>query len=165
MSERACVKKPRYRYVKNYIDNRGLPRLYFRRRGYPTVALPEPVDGPEFKLVYAAALNAPPVSPSSLRGGVIAKSKGERWHEMKPPLIGVYLLIHKGQIVYVGSSLDMPIRVAAHKTNGRPFDQVFYIATSARQREVLERLLIRAIDPPQNRQHRPPVERSVYKSV
>jgi hypothetical protein len=48
----------------------------------------------------------------------------------------------------------MPKRIAAHRVNGRPFDQVFYIATSARQREGLERLLIRAINPPQNRQHR-----------
>jgi hypothetical protein len=62
--------------------------------------------------------------------------------------------MHKGQIVYVGSSLNMPNRIDAHKVNGRPFDQVFYIATSAKQRDSLERLLIRAINPPQNRYHR-----------
>jgi hypothetical protein len=58
------------------------------------------------------------------------------------PLIGVYLLLLRGRIVYVGSSLDMPKRVAGHRSNGRPFDQVFYIATLAIQREALERILI-----------------------
>ena len=48
----------------------------------------------------------------------------------------------------------MPKRVADHRGNGRPFDQVFYIATRANQREALERTLIRTINPPQNRMHR-----------
>jgi hypothetical protein len=47
----------------------------------------------------------------------------------------------------------MPRRVAEHRTNGRPFDQAFYIATLPNQREALERTLIKAIDPPQNRAH------------
>jgi hypothetical protein len=67
------------------------------------------------------------------------------------PLIGVYLLLLKGRIIYVGSSLNMPKRVDQHRGNGRPFDQAFYIATKANQREALERVLISAIDPPQNR--------------
>jgi hypothetical protein len=67
------------------------------------------------------------------------------------PLIGVYLLMLRGQIVYVGSSLNMPVRVSDHRSNGRPFDRVFYIATVANQREALERVLIRAINPPQNK--------------
>ena len=37
-------------------------------------------------------------------------------------------------------------------SNGRPFDQVFYIATTTRQRELLEATLIKAINPSQNRQ-------------
>jgi hypothetical protein len=57
----------------------------------------------------------------------------------------------KGKVAYIGSSLNMPQRVAAHRSNGRPFDQAFYIATKAKERDALERVLIRAINPPQNR--------------
>jgi hypothetical protein len=48
----------------------------------------------------------------------------------------------------------MPDRIAAHRTNGRPFDDVFYIGTRDNQRLALERALIRAIKPAQNRIHR-----------
>jgi hypothetical protein len=44
--------------------------------------------------------------------------------------------------------------VAAHRTNGRPFDQVFHIATGAHERIALEKTLIRAIKPRQKRTHR-----------
>ena len=33
---------------------------------------------------------------------------------------------------------NMPNRVTQHRQNGRPFDQAFYIATKANQREQLE---------------------------
>jgi hypothetical protein len=71
------------------------------------------------------------------------------------PDIGVYLLLLDGEVVYIGESLDMPARVAGHRANGRPFDDVFYIGTHSGQRVALERILIRAINPPQNRKHRP----------
>jgi hypothetical protein len=67
------------------------------------------------------------------------------------PLIGVYLLMLNGEITYVGSSQNMPRSVAEHRSNGRPFDDAFYIATAAREREALERVLIAAVNPPQNR--------------
>jgi hypothetical protein len=47
----------------------------------------------------------------------------------------------------------MPERVAAHRNNGRPFDEAFYIATRADQRTKLEATLIRALHPTQNRAH------------
>jgi hypothetical protein len=71
------------------------------------------------------------------------------------PQIGVYLLLIKGKVVYVGSSLQMPKRVVQHRRNGRPFDQVFYIATERGQHLKLEATLINAIDPVQNRLGRP----------
>ena len=81
--------------------------------------------------------------PSSLPGGIIAK-RGVDPGTVQP-LIGIYLLMLKGKVVYIGSSLNMPSRVAGHRSNGRPFDQVSYIATRANQREQLEATLIRAI--------------------
>jgi hypothetical protein len=100
----------------------------------------------EFMRDYAAALEG--VQAPLSTDGVVAKRGTVQ------PLIGVYLLMFKGAIVYVGSSLHMPKRVAQHRVNGRPFDQVFYIGTTPDEREVLERTLIKAIDPAQNRAHR-----------
>src|SRR5262249_39285251 len=92
-----------YRYLKATIT-RGKPYLYFRRRGYPTISLPNPIGGPEFLLAYMAALNEPPLPPaSSLPGGIARQNPNA-----VKPLIGVYLLLLKGQIVYVGESLNMP---------------------------------------------------------
>jgi predicted GIY-YIG superfamily endonuclease len=67
------------------------------------------------------------------------------------PAIGVYLLMLKGKVVYVGTSRTMQRRVANHRTNGRPFDDVFYIAADESKRAKLEAALIKSISPPQNR--------------
>ncbi|WP_155253468.1 hypothetical protein [Bradyrhizobium japonicum] len=69
-----------------------------------------------------------------------------------PPWVGVYLLMLKGKVVYVGSSRRMPRRVETHRLNGRPFDDVFYIATDEHQRLKLEATLIKSLNPIQNRQ-------------
>jgi hypothetical protein len=141
------------RYVHKYTDQHGRLRYYFRRRGSAKVPLPGLPWTPEFMVAYNTALvGAALPLPSTLLGGVKAK-RGIDPNTVQP-LIGVYLLMLKGKIVYIGSSLNMPNRVAGHRTNGRPFDQVFYIATMANQREALERTLIKAINPAQNRAHR-----------
>jgi predicted GIY-YIG superfamily endonuclease len=61
------------------------------------------------------------------------------------------LLLLKGEIVYVGTSQNMADRVAAHRANGRPFDKVFYIGATERERLMLEELLIRRLRPRQNK--------------
>jgi hypothetical protein len=140
----------RYRYLQSFIDKSGKPHVYFRRQGHSRIRLPDQVGSPEFVLAYAAAMRQGPMPPaSSLPGGVIAP-RGRDPNTVQP-LIGVYLLMRKGKVVYIGSSLNMPQRVADHRTNGRPFDKAFYIATTALEREALERVLIAAINPPQNR--------------
>jgi hypothetical protein len=94
--------------------------------------------------IFDSWRSEPPLT-SALSGGIVASA------DTAQPLIGVYLLLLKGKISYVGSSLHMPRRVADHRSNGRPFDRVFYIATKANEREMLEATLIRAINPTQNR--------------
>jgi hypothetical protein len=143
--------KPRYRYVQAFADKKnGKVRFYFRRKGRPRMALPGPLGSLEFLAAYQSALAEPRIIPSALPGGIV-RSRGRKDPNAVQPLIGVYLLMHRGKIVYAGESLNMPKRVAGHRTNGRPFDQVYYIATIANQRANLERILIRAINPPGNR--------------
>ncbi|NEV77915.1 hypothetical protein DYI24_12795 [Rhodopseudomonas sp. BR0C11] len=90
---------------------------------------------------YLAASRAP--TPPTSKPGIPSESA--------KPSIGVYLLMQKGKVVYVGSSLRMPARVARHRQNGRPFDQVFYIGTTEKERLKLEAELIRSLDPTQNK--------------
>ena len=74
---------------------------------------------------YQELLDGELLAPAStLVGGVRAK-RGVDPGTVQP-LIGVYLLMLKGKVVYFGSSLHMPNRVAQHSTNGRPFDQVSF---------------------------------------
>jgi hypothetical protein len=79
--------KPQYRYLSKFIDTHGTPRLYFRRKGYPRIALPGPIASPEFILAYTAALEEPAILPSTLPGGVVAK-RGQDPNTVQP-LIGV----------------------------------------------------------------------------
>ena len=39
--------------------------------------------------------------------------------ERTQPQVGVYLLMLRGRLVYIGSSLNMPNRVAQHRSNGQ----------------------------------------------
>jgi hypothetical protein len=135
--------KKLYSYVNSFVDRHGRVRNYFRRKGQ-RIALPGRLGSPEFMLAYTAALSEPP------GGGVVTR----RAENPNVPLIGVYLLLRKGRITYIGSSINMPVRVANHRANGRQFDQAFYIATTADQREALEQVLIKTVNPTENRMHR-----------
>jgi hypothetical protein len=143
-----------YRYVQRFVDKKGgVVRLYFRRPGYPCTPLPGPLGGPNFVSAYNAALLQPKLPPpSALPGGV--RKHDRRNPNAVQPLVGVYLLLLRGQIVYIGENLNMPKRVASHRTNGRPFDQVYYIPTMANQRRNLEQILIRSFSPRQNQKGR-----------
>ena len=100
--------------------------------------------------VLLPALDAWCSEQRNIRAGATAAKKTE------PPSVGVYLLLLKGKIVYVGSSRQMPKRVPKHRANGRHFDQVFYISTEESERLRLEATLISAINPPQNIQGKSP---------
>lgn len=68
---------------------------------------------------------------------------------------GVYFLLLNDEIVYIGTSRNVHGRVAEHRANGRPFDKAFFVEASGDDREMLERALIKAITPSQNRMHNP----------
>lgn len=81
------------------------------------------------------------------RGHTIDKPEHER---AMPPSVGVYLLLLKGKVVYVGSSKQLSKRIAAHRSGKRPFDEAFCISTNESDRGRLENILIKAINPTQN---------------
>lgn len=58
MSTQIEVKAPRF--VKSYRDRNGKPRLYFRRKGVPTIVLKGPVGSAEFEAAYQEALRLAP---------------------------------------------------------------------------------------------------------
>jgi integrase len=47
-------------YVQKFIDRHGRLRVYFRKEGYPRIALPGPYGGPEFLAAYQAASDCKP---------------------------------------------------------------------------------------------------------
>jgi hypothetical protein len=136
-------------YVNSFTDSRGKLRHVFRRKGFRKVTIKGQPGSPEFMEAYEDAMEALPASSSP---GVVVARRGLDSKVEWQPLIGVYLLMLNGMIVYIGSSLKMPTRVAVHRRKGLIlFDQAFYIATTADQREWLEDTLIMAIKPPQNK--------------
>lgn len=68
---------------------------------------------------------------------------------------GVYFLLLKEEIIYIGTSRNVHGRVAEHRINGRQFDKAFFVEADGDEREMLERALIKAITPSQNRRHNP----------
>ena len=58
----------RLKYVHEYIDRSGTIRRYFRRRGFPKIALPGLPGSREFREAYEAAFQADP-PPKAAKGG------------------------------------------------------------------------------------------------
>src|SRR5262249_18539956 len=53
-------------YCNRYRDRHGRVRIYFRRKGCPSVALPENINSDEFRHAYAKALLAEPKKEPAL---------------------------------------------------------------------------------------------------
>jgi hypothetical protein len=139
------MKKRRRPYVYQVVDRYGKARYYFRRHGV-CVRMPDDPRSAAFQRAYEHALAGFPLPAPKTRPK--ARSAPER---EPPPQVGVYILLLDNKVVYIGTSDRMPLRVAEHWTNGRPFDQAFYIATRPGERRRLERDLIAALRPQQNR--------------
>jgi hypothetical protein len=137
----------RLKYVNEFRDRRGKLRRYFRRPGRPAISLPGEPGSPKFMKSYEAALAGLP--PPAQRRAKKQLDHADR--AQTPPKVGVYLLFLGDEVVYVGSSMNMPDRIAAHRGNGRPFDRAYFIATKLSERGKVERALIRALQPSQNR--------------
>jgi integrase len=65
-------RKPKY--VNEYLDRHGRPRVYLRRPGRPQLALPAPLYTPEFWTAYRAAMSADQPTPEvrRIKPGTIA---------------------------------------------------------------------------------------------
>lgn len=63
-------------YIKAYKDRHGHLRHYFRRAGFPTIALPGVPGSPEFQTAYSAALAAVEVKPCGTRAAAISPARG-----------------------------------------------------------------------------------------
>jgi hypothetical protein len=141
-----------FKHLNTYTDRHGLPRVYFRHRGYQ-IPLPAEIGTAAFIRAYDLALEQAALPPPERKKPRKRPAAPKRRPATNPttPRVGVYLLLRGGYLAYIGSSINMPSRVATHRINGRPFDQAFYIGTRPEDRIALERALIDALKPPQNR--------------
>lgn len=150
------LKKPlgRRKYVKHFKDRHGVERWYFAYRDFPTVPLPGPEGSTQFIEAYEAAR-------ISIFSGNDVKSMAEKrrrdaadreiWGTRTVPKCGVYILMQGAEIVYIGSSTDVRGRVLTHRQYGRPFDSAYAIETEEETRLALEKMLIAALRPGQNK--------------
>ena len=84
------------RFIKAWVDKTtGYAYYYFRRKGYPRVALPGFPGSPEFESAYQAALGTPPAAigvgrnrPGSIAHAVASyfgSTKSQFEHARNPP--------------------------------------------------------------------------------
>lgn len=67
-----------------------------------------------------------------------------------PDICGIYFLVHNNRVVYVGQSVNIPARVGHHKTAGKTFDRVAFVACQQEHLNILESLYIHILRPPLN---------------
>lgn len=60
---------------------------------------------------------------------------------------GVYFLIEKGEVTYIGQSSNVLSRIDKHRQNGRPFDAFTYMECPKQDLDHLEALYIQALKP------------------
>lgn len=63
---------------------------------------------------------------------------------------GIYFLIKRREVIYVGQSVDVLGRIARHRREGRDFDAYTYIECPPEELDQLERQYIRALVPELN---------------
>lgn len=151
------LRKPKYVHVM-YRKN-GQKVCYYRRPGCVAVPLPITIGSREFNEAYREAVAATALLVKRSRNTTLHPLSHRHLSEAVIKTMaesGVYLLIDKGKVVYVGTSQDCGARIAKQRQNGRRFEQAFYIFAEESQREWLERLLIRQLDPEGNRRGRVP---------
>jgi hypothetical protein len=73
-------------------------------------------------------------------------------HPWKSLGCGVYFLLFRKKIIYVGRGTEVSVRLAAH-TRDKKFDAWFFISCEEHELEVTERAYLDALDPPLNHDH------------
>jgi hypothetical protein len=66
------------------------------------------------------------------------------------PICGLYMLVRDGEIVYVGQSANVPLRVDSHRSAGRTFERAHFIRFPPELLLVGEALLIELLRPTKN---------------
>jgi hypothetical protein len=161
MSDASPPHKPKYVHTMYRKDGRKV--CYYRRPGCAAIPLPITIGSREFQDAYDAAVEQTKVNINRRRNAGLAPSAAARMREAVIGTMadsGVYLLVRRGRVTYVGTSKNCGGRIAEHRQNGRQFDKAFYIFAEGTEREWLEALLIRQLDPEENKRQTKPYTRA-----
>jgi hypothetical protein len=89
--------KKRFPYVQEFVDKTGARRYYFRRPGFPRVALPAPYGGDDFKHAYDLAIAGAPKAigaerspPGSMSALIASFYQSARFKALRPSTATVY---------------------------------------------------------------------------
>lgn len=67
---------------------------------------------------------------------------------------GVYILMNKGSILYIGQTQDLNMRIAQHRKSGKAFDKILFMPCHKDDHDAIEGDLIREFEPERNRNAR-----------
>lgn len=79
---------------------------------------------------------------------VIAQLPGIEWLSPVSHICGIYFLVHQGDVIYVGQSVNVVARLPGHK--GKEHDDVFFLRVPQSELDVVEAEFIRILKPPLN---------------
>lgn len=60
---------------------------------------------------------------------------------------GIYFLVKKGRVVYIGQSINILGRIDQHKYHGKQFDQIFFLPVPKSKLNEVERAFIKKLKP------------------
>ena len=152
------------RFVHRFQDRHGRIRYYFRHPKVGNFLLRGAPGSADFLREYETHRAAVPdrVAPGAALQPVARvtaalmegrkKDLSDRAQRLLDPNVGVYLLLKKNKVVYVGMSRNLKSRIDTHYAAGRPFGASYRIPAPLEEMAHLERLLIAQLKPKQNRQ-------------
>lgn len=84
-------------FVQRFLDRHGRLRFYFRKPGFPRVALPGPYGGPEFLAAYQAATDGKPLEigaaktvPGTINALIVSYYNSPGFTSLRPSTARVY---------------------------------------------------------------------------
>lgn len=80
----------------------------------------------------------------------------QRLHHFKDPHYPpcVYFLVSGDEVLYVGQTIELPLRIATHRKKGRAFDRVLFLPVPRSRREEYEAAFIKLLRPKMNERMR-----------
>lgn len=82
---------------------------------------------------------------------ILEKNEILKLKKLDKPKIGIYFLMDKSEVVYIGQSINIDLRIAQHKRTDKEFDRTLYLECGAKELDLLEAAHIQEYQPRYNK--------------